>query len=153
MYKFKYLDKAKSTPISSLNQKGENALNVLSLEVASLGDTVKQFQQVFSDYYNASLQYNDLLAKYHTDEGNKKAGGYRLPGIINPLPSYDVATLKEDSKKIDELKNIVQELDSQRNIYFNMMARHSNQLFNIIRDINKTSQDLDILIEGVNPLV
>ena len=153
MCKFQYLDKTKGTSINSLIQKGSNSLGELKGEIKELNETIQQFNQIYDDYYSAISQYSDLMAKYHTDEGNKNTGSYQLPGINNKLPSYDVESIKHDSDKIDQLKDIIKELDSQRNIYFNMMARHSNQIFNIIRDLNKNTQDLDVLIEDSNPLI
>ena len=153
MYNLQYITGVRKN--SAQNLEGLKSKNVTQLleEATELLNSIKQLNGISNDYDLTRLQYNDLLYKYHTDEGSEQSGAYKLPGINNVSPTFDPTTMQQDSAKVNELKDMNQELEHHQELYFNLALKRINRIFALMKEFHQIEQNFNLLMVDLNPLV
>jgi hypothetical protein len=120
LYRPKNLDSTESKFIDSVIRKLAVQFEDLNSKVDSFKSTLSQFAETITDHVNMTLERADIVTKYYKDEVAVQPHN-QLPGIVAVPEPYDVAEVKADNQKVEEINSLIEKLEDQRNITTRML--------------------------------
>jgi galactokinase len=106
-----------------LNTLRNNAVkNLLRMEedLQTMSQAVKTYREALTDSMELSIEEADIVCKYST---KPTLGSYSLPAVmVGSRANYDLASIKEDNGRLEELKDLVENARKQVDAYRRILA-------------------------------
>lgn len=115
-----------------------------STVVEQLKSALEMYQGALDDYVNLSIEKSTLSAKYSNDNpGNP----YDLPGVFSSTSgAFDLGQMKQDNARIEELLPLLDQAESQKDLYFKMIQNARNSLSKELANIIQNSINLEAFL-------
>jgi len=116
---------------TNLSQKDAVLLGTISKNLVTNTDSVisalnammsnlKMYKEVMIDSINAESEGIDLEMKYSKSPPQQS---HSLPGVITLPPSYDLQAVKKDNARFEEVKEVREKVNKQRDLYIKLLQQ------------------------------
>jgi hypothetical protein len=144
-YQTANIDEKNQKVLGSLRKNLEENISQALTQIDALKSSVSLYRDSLKDYCDLAVEKADLIAKYSkADTG----GTYNLPGVFaTSSASYNLSQMKQDNQRSEEVKNMCDNAENQKELYFKMIIRAQNELQLDLRTIARLGNDIDAYLE------
>jgi len=119
IYKAANLNSREVDFVQKLVARLADQLAELDAKIDSLKKSTKAFNETLIDHVNMVLEKADILTKYYYDDQYQPHNP--LPGIVAVPSPYNISEVKADNQKVEEINELLNKLEDQKNIMQKMM--------------------------------
>lgn len=134
-YEIKNLNSTSKQIAVDLRAKLLAAIEGSLSEIEYLKSSLQNYKGVLNDFADMSIENADIISKYRY---NPTSSSFNLPGVFaSTVGSYDLESMSADNNRLSELKDDLDEIDTQQQTYYKMMIGNANDTMDKIRQIKK----------------
>ena len=131
--------------ITNYSQNIKENIEKSILEINSLLKSIQIYRDTISDYITLSSQKSDLVSKY--TKANT-GGSFNLPAVFSTsLGSYDLNAINNDSKKAEEITQMLSNVENQKESAVKFICRNQADLTKCLSNLIKLNNELDTYLE------
>ena len=125
---------------SSISQSVVNSNATLT----QLQSALQMYKEALDDYIQLSVEKSTLSAKYSNDNAGNP---YDLPGVFSStMGTFDLGQMKIDNQRIEEILPLLDQAESQKDLYFKMIQNARNSLSKDLANIIQNSVNLEAFL-------
>lgn len=148
-YKPENLDDRHVALLTSLRRSLTENVNKAIKEIDSLKSSVTLYGTSFNEYIDLAVEKQDCMAKYSkpVNQGNS----YNLPGVFaTSAGSYDIQEMRKDNARMEQLNNLTDVAEDQRDAFFKMMVRAQNEMKIYLSNIVRINNEIDVYLSQIS---
>jgi hypothetical protein len=141
----------------NLTPKDANLLKTVSKNLCSNTDAtisaliamvsnLKMYKEVIIDCINSEIESIDLETKYSS---NPPQQFHSLPGVMTLPPSYDLASIKNDNARFIEMKELMDKVNSQKDVYIKIIQQEYKMFSQALKRMLYSDSSWSALIEAL----
>lgn len=111
-YQPQNLNQKDANAIKTQTQNALVALNRCLGAITSMQQNLKNYQSCLIDFVNLEAEIVDMQTKYTTN--TNPTNGFLLPGVVTTPDPVDIQSIKADSEKMTQLKDLKDRTDTQK---------------------------------------
>jgi len=128
--------------IGALVQNINRSIAAAEEELGYLKTALENYKEALGDSVNLHNEQADILARYSRKQVAENS--FNLPAMFAPsVAAYDMTSLKKDNARVQELNDIMDESDSQKEIYYTMIMRNAGDFYRNIKKVSKTTLEIE----------
>jgi hypothetical protein len=116
-YQPKNLDERDTQVLASISKSSISAIESSIGALTHLIANLKTYKQCLIDSINLQAESADIVTKYAT---NVPSQSHTLPGIISTPHTYDLASIKSDNERMEQVKMHKDKAIAQKRIYLRL---------------------------------
>lgn len=128
------------------NLSGTISKSIVNSEAVAdqLKSALQLYNEALEDYLQLSVEKATLSAKYSNDNpGNP----YDLPGVYSSTSgAFDLSQMKIDNQRIEEILPLLEQAESQKDLYFKMIQNARNSLSKDLGNIIQSTVNLEAFL-------
>lgn len=133
-----------NTALQNISTSISQSVVTSDATLSQLKSALQMYKEALDDYIKLSVEKSTLSAKYSNDNAGNP---YDLPGVYSSTSgAFDLQQMKIDNQRIEELLPLLDQAESQKDLYFKMIQNAKNSLSKELANIIQNSVNLEAFL-------
>jgi hypothetical protein len=135
------INKKDALVLQTLKQNSQKNIDKALEDTQQLIQALKIYKEALADSQDIATEEADIICKYST---KPTLGSYNLPSIlIGSRADYDISAVKDDNKRLEDLKSMTTRANSQADMYLKIVLQNYHDLMAEIKKMELFKSNIE----------